>query len=356
MSEENEAMGAALAAPTGEQEQTQSIDDFIGSQIDALDEGQTEQQDETADAAPEVATEGDENTGDEPETTDVDESEETTEADAATEAIQPPQSMSAKDRESFHKLPPEQQKWVSERVKQMEADYTRKTMDLAEKSKTFDGIEQIMAPRRQALAMNGMDDKTAIGQLFAYSDFAERDPVGFARHLLEQRGIPLSALTEPGQQADPQLIAMQQQLASVTNHLTSQEAQQRAQTEQAITAAVEEFANDAAFPYYAELEGEMVPIVASLRQTNPSLTHRQSLEKAYRMAMAASDEVSAKVEADKQAKAEAERIKKAKEESAKAKKASATNVRSAPSLPAGATKAKSVDEFIGALVDDRMAS
>ena len=56
------------------------------------------------------------------------------------------------------------------------------------------------------------------------------------------------------------------------------------------------------------------------------------------------------------AREEAERIKKAKEDAAKAKKAAGTNVRSSASLPAGAAKAKSVDEFVGALYDERASA
>lgn len=336
-------------------EAPQSVEDFISQQWDAQAAPESERVDEPKDMTEALETATDENTGDESDKPDVDATDETAEeATASDEAIQPPQSMSAKDREAFYQLPPEQQKWLTEREKQMTADYTRKNMEVAEKSKAYERLEQTIAPRRAQMAFNGMDESTFIGQLFAYSDFAEKDPVGFARYLLEQRQIPLSALTETdGNAVDPQLAATQQQLASVTQYLTQQQQAQKAQAEREISTVVEDFAKDPAFQYYSDLEQDMVPIVASIRQSNPSLNHRQTLEKAYRMALAANEDVSAKVEADKQAKAEAERIKKAKEEAAKAKKASASNVRSSPALPAGAVKAKSVDDFIGALYDER---
>lgn len=338
--------------PSADATQPESIEDFISSQIDAAEEQSVEETPPEGEAQETATPEGDTEPGDEPESTDEPVAEETTDA---PEAIQPPQSMSAKDREAFHKLSPEQQQWISDRDKQMTADYTRKTMEVAEKAKTFDKLEQIIAPRRQGLALAGMDDSTAIGQLFAYSDFAEQDPVGFARYLLEQRGIPLSAINEPGQQTDPQLAATQQKLEGVIQFQNQQQAQQREQQEREISTVVDDFAKDTAYEHYSELEQDMIPIVASLRQTNPSLNHRQCLEKAYRMALAANEDVSAKVEADRKAKEESERIKKAKEDAAKAKKASATNMRSSPSLPSGAVKAKSVDEFVGALYDERAA-
>jgi len=74
------------------------------------------------------------------------------------------------------------------------------------------------------------------------------------------------------------------------------------------------------------------------------------------MAIAANDEVAAKINVDIKAKSEAERISKAKKQSSAAKRAGGTRVSSTGVLPAGAAKAKSVDDFIGALVDDRMTA
>ena len=54
--------------------------------------------------------------------------------------------------------------------------------------------------------------------------------------------------------------------------------------------------------------------------------------------------------------AKAERIAKAKKEATAAKRAGGTNIKATGALPAGAAKAKSVDDFIGALVDDRMTA
>jgi len=338
----------------------ESMDDFMGAQFDALNS------EDAVIGSPKVETA-------DSEVTPTEESEVSTPLDKDTvvkatddadsagsesdnQIITAPQSMSAKDREVFYALPPENQKWISDRVRAQEADYTRKTMEVAEQRKLYDKLEQAIAPRRQQLAMNGMDEGTAIGQLFALSDYADADPVGFARYLFEQRGIPISALSENvGEHSvDPQLLAMQNRLQGFENHFAQQQSQQLEQQGEVVSGVIESFAT--AHPFYGELEGEMIPIVSALRDSKPGLTSDQYLQMAYKMALATNDEVSGKIEVDRNAKSETERIAKAKKSATAARRAGGTSIKASGALPAGAAKAKSVDDFIGALVDERMTA
>jgi hypothetical protein len=327
----------------GSEEATEieSPDDEVTADIAADDGAEVEVNEDTADDAGEV----DEVENAEPE---------------GTQTITAPQSMSAKDREKFYALPPDQQQFISERVKQQEADYTKKTMELAEQRKSFDKLEQVIAPRRQQLALDGMDEGTAVGQLFALSDFANQDPVGFVQYLFQQRGIPLSALTnqsDDGQPVvDPQLAAMQSELHGLKNHFTQQAQASEQAKYAAVSTDIESFSKDPQYPFYAELENDMIPLVAGFRQSNPGLSNREYLAKAYKAAIAVNDDVSAKIAADNSAKAEAARIAKAKKDADKAKRAGSTNIRSSGALPQGAAKAKSEDDFIGAIYDDMMTA
>ena len=273
------------------------------------------------------------------------------------QTITAPQSMSAKDREAFTTLPPEQQKWISDRAKEQESAFTQKTMELAEQRKGYDKLDQILAPRRQQLALDGMDDSTAVGQLFALSDYANNDPIGFVKYMMNARQIPMSALTEsagPQQPIDPQLAAMQQKMQGFENFLTQQQMQTQQQAETAINGDVQKFAQDNEF--YAELENEMIPVVAALRQNDPNLSNHDALSKAYKMAIAANDGVSAKVEASKSTKAETDKVALAKARAAKSKKAAASNVVRSGARPAGKAGVENVEDFIGGLVDERMTA
>ena len=273
------------------------------------------------------------------------------------QTITAPQSMSAKDREAFTTLPPEQQKWISDRAKEQESAFTQKTMELADQRKGYDKLDQILAPRRQQLALDGMDDSTAVGQLFALSDYANNDPIGFVKYMMNARQIPMSALTEsagPQQPIDPQLAAMQQKMQGFENFLTQQQMQTQQQAEIAINGDVQKFAQDNEF--YAELENEMIPVVAALRQNDPNLSNHDALSKAYKMAIAANDGVSAKVEASKSTKAETDKVALAKARAAKSKKAAASNVVRSGARPAGKAGVENVEDFIGGLVDERMTA
>jgi len=149
-------------AVIGAEMEEQSIGDFIGDQLDAVEALDTESSpDESWDRAEESAPQ---NEAVEMSAEDVEISTEPDSegAEPETQTTTAPQSMSAKDREAFYTLPPESQKWISDRVREQEADYTRKTMQVAEARKYYEQLEQAIAPRRQQLAINGMDVSTGI--------------------------------------------------------------------------------------------------------------------------------------------------------------------------------------------------
>lgn len=347
------ANDAIIGAEIDAEPVEQSIGDFIGEQIDAA---------EASDIEPTPAVEENRDRAEEepaPQEEAVEVSAEKTDeasAEPENEAITAPQSMSSKDREAFYTLPPESQKWISDRVKEQEADYTKKTMEVAEQRKFYEKLEQAIAPHRQQFAMNGMDDSTAIAQLLALSNYAEQDPVGFTRYLLHNRGIPLSALTDNAgvEPSDPQIAEMQQRLAGFENHIAQQNQQQLEQQGQVVSGVIDNFASK--HPFYGELEADMVPIVVALKESKPGLTHDQYLEMAYKMAAAANENVSSKMEIDRQAQANAERVAKAKENAANARRAGGTNIQPSGTLPPSVAHSKNVDDFIGALVDERISA
>ncbi len=326
----------------------ESISDFIGEQFDAAEASGIESEpsvEETRDRAEEPAPQ-DEAVEVSAETDDVS-------AESEVQIASAPQSMSSKDREAFYALPPDSQQWLSDRAKEQEADYTKKTMEVAEQRKYYEGIEQVIAPRRQQFAMNGMDVSTGLNQIFTLSDFAGRDPVGFSRLLLKNSGIPLSALTETdtagAEPGNPQIAEMQQRLSGFENHFAQQNQQQLVQQGQVVSGVIEEFANQ--HPFYSELEDDMVPIIVALKDSKPGLTHNQYLDMAYKMVVAANDNVSSKIEIDRKAQADADRVAKAKKNAASARRAGGTNIQSTGSLPSGVAHSKNVDEFIGDLYE-----
>ena len=333
----------------------ESIGDFISEQFDAAEASDIESApvEEIRDRAEESAPQD--------EAVEVSAETVTDEGNAEPESqiTTAPQSMSAKDREAYYALPPEQQKWVSDRVKEQEADYTKKTMEVAEQRKYYEDLDRVAGSRREQFAMNGMNVAQGFEQLLSLSDFAQRDPIGFTSYLLESRGLSLADVANQhagGQQApsDPQIVDLQQRLQAQENHIAQQNQQQLQQQGQVVSGVINDFA--AAHPFYEDLHDEMVPIVVSLKESKPGLSHDQYLDMAYKMAAAANDGVSSKMEIDRQAKANADRVAKAKQTAANARRAGGTNIQSTGTLPPNVAHSKNVDDFIGALVDERISA
>lgn len=333
----------------------ESIGDFIGEQLDAAEASDIE----SAPVEAEIRDRAEESA---PQDEAVEVSAETVtdegNAEPGSQITTAPQSMSAKDREAYYALTPEQQKWVSDRDREQQADYTKKTMEVAEQRKYYEDIEKVTGPRREQFAMNGMNVAQGIDQLLSLSDFAQRDPIGFTSYLLESRGLSLAdvANQQAGGQApsDPQIVDLQQRLAAQENHLAQQNQQQLQQQGQVVTGVINDFASK--HPFYEELHDDMVPIVVTLKESKPGLSHNQYLDMAYKMAAAANESVSSKMEIDRQAKANADRVAKAKQTAANARRAGGTNIQSTGTLPPTVAHSKNVDDFIGALVDERISA
>ena len=333
----------------------ESIGDFIGEQLDAAEASDIESapvESEIRDRAEESAPQD--------EAVEVSAETVTDEGNAEPESqiTTAPQSMSAKDREAYYALPPESQQWISDRVKEQEADYTKKTMEVAEQRKYYEDLDRVAGSRREQFAMNGMNVAQGFEQLLSLSDFAQRDPIGFTSYLLESRGLSLAdvANQQAGGQvpSDPQIVDLQQRIAAQENHIAQQNQQQLQQQGQVVSGVINDFA--AAHPFYEDLHDEMVPIVVSLKESKPGLSSDQYLDLAYKMAAAANDGVSSKMEIDRQAKANAERVAKAKQTAASARRAGGTNIQSTGTLPPNVAHSKNVDDFIGALVDERISA
>jgi len=332
----------------------ESIGDFIGEQFDvaeALDVESAPAEEEIRDRADESA----------PHDEAVEVSAETDEvsAESDSQVATAPQSMSAKDREAFYTLPPDSQKWISDRVREQQADYTKKTMEVAEQRKYYEDLDKVATSRREQFAVNGMSVAQGFEQLLSLSDFAQRDPLGFTNHLLESRGYSLSDLVDQqnaggAPPSDPQIVDLQQRIAAQEGHIARQEDQHLQQQGQVVTGVINEFASK--HPFYEELHDEMVPIVVSLKTSKPGLTHDQYLDLAYKMAAAANDGVSSKMDIDRRAQSDASRVARAKKTAASARRAGGTNIQSTGTLPPSVAHSKNVDDFIGALVDERISA
>lgn len=122
--------------------------------------------------------------------------------------------------------------------------------EVSEQPRSNDAIEQVLAPRREALAMQGLDDAQAVRQLFALSDYADRDPQGFVQWFAQQRGLDMTSLVpqqpteEVDEFADPDVVTLRNELRQIKEHIASQSNAQAQAQAQAAQAQVQAFAGE----------------------------------------------------------------------------------------------------------------
>lgn len=259
--------------------------------------------------------------------------------------LDPPARWSAEDKEAFGALPREAQEIVLKRERDRDAEFTRKSQEFAEKDRRWERVEAVLGPRRQAFAMEGMSDDQALGQLFALSDFASRDPAGFVKWFAGQRQIDLASLHQQADgNTDPAYQALYQQIQALTTHVSNQDQARRQQAQAEVQAQIDAFKADPSHPHFEAVQEHMGALMGSGKAT--------SLQDAYDQAVWANPDTRA-VLMQAQEKAQREKAEKERRERAeKAKKAAAVNVKSKPAdtkAPAAKDWKQTVDEVAGEL-------
>lgn len=203
-------------------------------------------------------------------------------------------------------------------------------------------VEQLVAPRRDAWALNGMTDAQALNQLLALSDFAGRDPQGFIKYIAQNNGVDLEELVLGAEPVDPQYKALQDQIAELQGARTRDTQQQQQAAHQKMVDGVVAFASEAGQdgqplrPYFGELGNDVLPFISAVKAQNPNWPHTQVLQEAYDRACWGTPSVRSKMQAAANAAGEAERLRQGAEKAEKARTASAS-VRSGAPTSAPAT-------------------
>ena len=249
--------------------------------------------------------------------------------------VQAPAGLTPAEVQQFSTLPAELQQFVA------------RTMERAEQSATqsagYAQIEQVIAPRRQAWAMNGMSEAQAVTQLLALSDFASKDPSGFIKYFAQQRSIDLENLVfDQDEPIDPNVQQLQNQVQSLSQQLQGMTTQQQQAQHAAIVDEITAFgqAKDAKgvalHPYFDEMGRGMLPYLqAAMAEFGAHKPRGEVLKIAYDNACWAIPAIREKMQKAANDAAEAQRILDAAEQAKRAKLASV-------SMPSGTPKGDAV--------------
>lgn len=261
-------------------------------------------------------------------------------ADPAQQVQQPgapvatPPGFTPQEAEVFAKLPAELQTSVA------------RTMEsLNEKAARFAGyeqMEQLIAPRRQSWALNGMTEAQAVNQLLALSDFAAQKPMEFIQYFAQQRGLDLEELVFGAEPVDPTVQALQQQVHDLNAQLNGMSTQQQQAAHQNTVNEIVAFASETGpdgkplRPYFEELGDGVLPFIQAVMTQNPGWSRQQILQEAYDRACWGTPAVRAKLQQATTAAAEAARI---QEQQANAKRARSAGASIPSGVPATAPSA-----------------
>lgn len=194
--------------------------------------------------------------------------------------------------------------------------FLERTMDgvnqSAERFNEYGTIEQLIGPRREAWAQNGMPPAVAIQQLLALSDFAGQDPSQFVMWFAEQHKLDLDALLDARDAASADgavpsyVTGLQQEIQQLRNTIdgfTNVNVQQRQQANMATVQAFmdeKDAAGKPLRPYFSEVIDGVTQHVQVIRQQQPFLPERDVLQAAYDFATYSNPTIRAKVQADQQ--------------------------------------------------------
>jgi hypothetical protein len=238
-------------------------------------------------------------------------------------AVQAPRGI---DPTVFAALPAETQQQVASTMATVEQQAAR--------YQGYEQLEQVIGPRRQAWAINGVSEAQAVNQLLAISDFATQSPPDFIQWYAGQHGIDLSALVQQSaasdQFVDPAVQELREQVNRLTGQLTNMtQGQQQAQHNSLVNLTAE-FASEAGTdgkplrPYFGELH--MLPFIQQVKAENPNASPRDVLSTAYDRACWATPAVREKMLAAQ----EATRLAEHREKAARAQAAGSSVVGTAP--------------------------
>lgn len=284
----------------------------------------------------------------------------TAEATAPTQAaepapdvqpLEPPARWSEAEKAEFAKLPREAQAVLAERYKAMEADYTRKTQEIAETRKAVEPLIQEVGKWSPYLRQLGVTPDQAFTQMltteYTLRTGTPEQKVQSLAYLAQLYGVPLPNQTAgDGTQPDPAFTQLHQQVSQLQQQLRQMNEQsvlserQRAQAEFDALGQTKDESGQPKFPHFQRVSQTMIQLV--------STGQAETWEAAYAKSVRLDDELYRQtMEAERQSVA-AETEKRRLEAVEKAKKVSP--VKSSDGSPKGAAQPKGLDAHLsGAL-------
>lgn len=209
----------------------------------------------------------------------------------------------------------EQRQLLIDQYKSFQADYTRKTQEIAE-------VRKAIEPMKEQLDLRGISEGQYIRQLAAADKYLSEKPIEAMQHLMQNYGISAEQIVGKSEDdySDPEVSKLQQEIKDLKQHLQQQTQQQQQASEEQVNQQVTQFATETdenghlKHPDFDHLK----PAMAGLIQSG----HAKDLEDAYEQAKWADPQIREKLLAEQTRQATQQTEKQRKEKAQKAKQAS----------------------------------
>lgn len=216
------------------------------------------------------------------------ETEENTTEQASIEA---PDNWSKEMKEAFAELPTDKAKEVMlEQYKNMQADYTKKTTEVADERRYNKQIKDIFEPHREHLKMLGIPNEVeAIKRLVELDMFARKDPAGYVKYVSKGLGVDLESLIfdEP-QQQNPETSQFNQELALLKQKIGLMEQEKQQQSYLQIQQEIDNFKNatDASgnlkYPLFDDFAIQIGHILENDKEATLESAYKKATENVYK--------------------------------------------------------------------------
>lgn len=193
----------------------------------------------------------------------------------AEPVLKAPSSWKPDAQAAFNDLPPN----VKQEVLRRESDYHKGIENYKTHAHAAQSYEKVVQPYMDTIKRMGVDAPTAIaGLLQADHTLRYSDPATKAQYfaqLAQQYGVDLQAVANPPQ-VDPQLSALQQQIAAQNREMQMWKAQQEQQQATVAQTEIQKFESDPANVHFESVKQDM----AVLLRTGVATDLRDAYDKA----------------------------------------------------------------------------
>ena len=263
--------------------------------------------------------------------------------DSKETPLEAPKNWSEDVRSKFKDLPRDAQEYMLKRDKEMTADYTRKTQEVAQQRKSFESLDKVIAPMRQQIAASGVGEAEYISRLLNADMALRNNPKMAIKQLAQGYGIDLSSIEEnvDWNDSDPQITQLQQQNQAILAELNQfkqqnlQSARQQTENQISTFAQSKDEKGNLKYPHFEQVRVKMGNLIDAGEAKGLEDAYAKSIrldDNLYKQSLD-SQRKSAKAEEDARRKAAVEKAKKVRP-------------RTATTPPSGSVKNSDLDSLL----------